>query len=82
MYDLYAGSAIAAKIPMIATTIINSIRVKPFCTFLIDLFIMFLSSEFSISVVCSSKIQDATSALVQLLDPVQHFQLTQAFQRA
>src|SRR5689334_15431942 len=25
------GIAIAAKIPMIATTIINSIRVKPFC---------------------------------------------------
>ena len=28
---LERGGAIAAKIPMIATTIINSMRVKPFC---------------------------------------------------
>ena len=29
---MYDGMAIAAKIAMIATTIINSIKVKPFCT--------------------------------------------------
>ena len=36
---LKAGIAIAAKIPMIATTIINSIRVKPLCCFFITLFL-------------------------------------------
>ena len=32
MYSWYAGMATAARMPMIATTIISSIRVKPFCS--------------------------------------------------
>ncbi len=36
-YRLYCGIAIAAKIPIIATTIINSIRVKPFWFFILVL---------------------------------------------
>ena len=32
--QLYAGSAMAAKIPMIATTIMSSIKVKPCCFFM------------------------------------------------
>src|SRR5882672_4870635 len=35
----YAGMAIAARMPMIATTIINSIRVKPFCTAFMEMFL-------------------------------------------
>ena len=31
-----AGNATAARIPMIAITIINSINVKPFCTFFME----------------------------------------------
>ena len=34
-YSLNCGMAMAAKIPIIATTIISSIRVKPFCFFIL-----------------------------------------------
>lgn len=36
-YSLNWGIAIAASIPMIATTIMSSIKVKPFCFFMINL---------------------------------------------